>query len=67
MTVADLIELLQTHNQNALVAYRCYSEACLLEPQYVNALELCPPRPDGWIHDARPDVEKVPYVMFPGN
>lgn len=67
MTVAQLIELLQAHDPNALVAYHRYSEWCLMEPREVCAGAACEPRPDGWVQARRPDLPQVPYVFFPGN
>lgn len=67
MTVADLIKFLQTQPQDVLVAYRRFSETCLLDPEAIELDDLCEPRPDGWIHDARPDKPTRQYLVFPGN
>lgn len=67
MTVAELIAELQTMPAEALVGYRCCSEQVLLEPGDVTLAEACAPRSDGWIQNARPDMPRVTYVMFPGN
>lgn len=67
MLVSDLIALLQTFPQDLPVAYRRYSEQCLLEKSQLCVTEDCSPRPDGWIQHARPDMPKIKYLMFPGN
>ena len=67
MTVADLIALLQKQPQNLLVAYKKFSEQCLLEADEVVVAEFCEPRRDGWIQDARPDKPRRAYLLFPGN
>lgn len=67
MTVAEFIAWLQTQPQNLPVAYRLYSEQCLLESSEIQVAELCEPRPDGWIHNARPDKPKRWYLLLPGN
>lgn len=67
MTVAELIQFLQTQPQDALVAYKCFSEQLLLEQEEIEGVELCPPRPDGWVQNYRTDIDPVQYVVFPGN
>lgn len=67
MTVSELIEFLQKQRQDMLVAYQIYSEYAVLEAKDIEIMELCMPRPDGWVHDARPDAEKQEYLVFPGN
>lgn len=67
MTVAELIAYLKTQPQDLQVAYECYSEQALLEHEYIRIAECCISRPDGWIHDARPDRRKQKYLLFPGN
>ena len=67
MTVADLIEFLQKQPQDILVAYELYSEQCLLDVDYIKTVELCEPRPDGWVHNKRSDMPHMTYLMFPGN
>jgi hypothetical protein len=67
ITVAELIAHLQTLPQDLPVAYKLFSEQCLLELQDVKVVELSPVRPDGWIHNARPDTPSVTYLCFPGN
>lgn len=67
MTVSELIKLLKKHPKNLRVVYSCHSEYCLLEEGGVKILDLCPPRPDGWVHDKRPDKETETYLVFPGN
>ncbi len=67
MTVAELIDLLQTYPQNLQVAYDKYSEHCLLDPGDVRLYEACEPRPDGWVPCKRPDKPVRTYLMLPGN
>jgi hypothetical protein len=67
MTVKELIEFLKTQPENIQVAYRCYSEQCLLETKEIQLEMLCPPRKDGWIQNARPDKTQQQYLVFPGN
>lgn len=67
MTVAELIAFLQTQPQDIQVAYECHSEHCLLDAEEIQIEELCAARPDGWIHDFRPDRPKYPYLVLPGN
>ena len=67
MTVKDLIEFLQKQPQELQVAYKRFSEQCLLEVKDIVIEELCEARPDGWIQDSRPDMPKQNYLIFPGN
>jgi hypothetical protein len=65
MTVAELIALLQTKPQDLQVTYALYSEKCLLEADDIEVGTACKPRPDGWVQDARKDMETQDYLMFP--
>ncbi len=67
MNVAELIEALQGMPQDLPVAYRCYSEHCLLQPDDLMMARLGAARDDGWVHDCRPDKPSVVYLVFPGN
>jgi len=67
ITVGDLVSHLLTLPQHLLVAYRCCSENVLLEISDLELEECQPPRPDGWVGDARPDRERQTYLLFPGN
>lgn len=67
MTVSELIEFLQKQPQNLQVAYQCCSEQVLLEADEIQIAEKCEPRPDGWIHDKRPDKPTQTYLLLPGN
>jgi hypothetical protein len=67
MTVAELIAFLQTQPQYLPVAYRCFSEQCLLNAEDISITEECLPRPDGWIQNKRNDMPMQPYLMLPGN
>ncbi len=67
MTVAELIAYLQKQPQDLPVAYCVYSEQELLREEHIRIVEACYPRPDGWVQDARPDMPKQKYLLFPGN
>jgi len=67
MTVAEYIEFLKTQPQDIKVAYQCCSEQVLLETKDIEVVDLCHPRPDGWIQNKRPDMETEPYLLLPGN
>lgn len=67
MKVNELIDLLRTFPQDLPVAYKCFSEQCLLEPNEIIVQDLCEPRADGWIQNNRPDMPMMKYLVFPGN
>ena len=67
MTVAEMIAYLQTQPQDFTVAFKCFSEARVLEADEIERMEACEPRPDGWVHDKRPDKPTRTYLMLPGN
>jgi hypothetical protein len=67
MNVAELIDFLKTQPQELQVAYKIFSEQCLLDPADIEIRELCLPRSDGWVQDARPDKPKQKYLLLPGN
>jgi len=67
VTVAELIHFLKTQRQDVQVAYRCFSEQCLLETNDIEVMDLCHPRPDGWVQNKRPDMETETYLVLPGN
>lgn len=67
MTVSDFIAWLQTQPQDALVAYRAFSEQALLNAADIRLKEACEPRGDDWIEDKRPDKPSRLYLMLPGN
>lgn len=70
MNVEELIVFLQTQPQDLQVAYEIHSEQCLLETADIKIREACKPRPDGWVHNKRPDKQTqdyLMYLMFPGN
>lgn len=67
MTVAELIEFLKTQPQSMLVAYKLYSDACLLDKENIKIEEWCTPRNDGWLQGLRPDKPSQMYLVFPGN
>lgn len=65
MNVQDLIEHLKTFDPTLPVAYSMWSEQCALEPDDLEVVQLCLPRPDGWIANFRPDKPVTPYLLFP--
>lgn len=65
MTVAELIELLQKQPQELLVVYEKHSEQRLLNADEIKIVELCEPRPDGWVQDKRPDMPHRTYLLLP--
>ena len=67
MTVAELITLLKKQPQDLQVVYELHSEQVLLEEGDIHIRDLCKPRPDGWVHDARPDKPTQKYLVLPGN
>lgn len=67
ITVKELIEFLQTQQQDLQVAYSCCSEQVLLELDLIRVEKFCPPRADGWIQNNRPDYPTQDYLLFPGN
>jgi len=67
MTVKELIEFLQAQPQDLQVAYKCYSEQCLLRSEDIEHITFCLPRPDGWIQNFRSDMPSQVYLVFPGN
>lgn len=67
MNVQELIDHLRTLDPTMPVAYRIFSEQCLLDVDDIQMEMLCEARPDGWVHSARPDKPAIPYLLFPGN
>lgn len=67
MTVAEFISFLQKQPQDIQVAYCVYSEQALLEEGQIRIVKKGKARPDGWIHDDRPGMETVTYLLLPGN
>lgn len=67
MNVKELIKFLEAQPQELEVAYRCCSEQCLLDTNWIEVKDLCEPRPDGWIQDKREDKPTRKYLVFPGN
>ena len=67
MTVAELIDFLLDQPPDRRVAYRQYSEQVLLDASDIEVVDLCEPRPDGWIQGKRPDKPTQTYLLFPGN
>lgn len=67
VTVAELIDYLKQQPQDLPVAFKFHSEQVLLELLDIETKDLCEPRLDGWIHDARPDKPTRSYLVFPGN
>jgi len=67
MTVRELIEFLEKQPQDIQVATQMYSEQYLLEVKEIEIVDLCEPRPDGWVQNKRPDMPTQQYLLFPGN
>lgn len=66
-TVRDLIDYLKDKPENMPVGIYMYSEMDMLRLDWIEEVETCPPRPDGWIPNSRPDKRKVKCLIFPGN
>lgn len=67
MKVRELIALLLTFPPEVDVAYMCCSEQCVLNANDIDLIKAVPPRADGWVQNARPDMLTQDYVLFPGN
>lgn len=67
MNVSELISFLQTQPKDLPVVYMCCSEHCTLDATDIKVENLCLPRSDGWVANARPDKPKIPYLVLPGN
>ncbi len=67
MKVKDLIEFLESQDQELIVAYGRYSETVTMDADEIEVSQACPARPDGWVQNERPDVPTVGYLVFPGN
>jgi hypothetical protein len=67
MTVRELIKYLLTLDQDMIVAHRMFSEQCELNIDEIAVVDLCYPRSDGWIQNARPDMPTRKYLLLPGN
>ena len=67
ITIKELIQHLETFDQDLPVAFQVFSEQCLLDINQIKVHELCEPRPDGWVQDKRPDKNSIKYLVFPGN
>ena len=64
MTVKELIDILQGKPQDLQVIYSKYSEFCLLEESDIEIGVHGLPRPDGWVHDRRPDKPTQDYLIL---
>lgn len=67
MTVRELIEALRKFDPDLPVCFERFSEHCLMGSDQLVTKQLQPARPDGWVHDARPDKPSTTYIVFPGN
>ena len=67
MTVKELIELLSKHDQTLEVTFSIHSEQQLLEADDIRVEEFCYSRPDGLVHNKRPDKPFKKYLSFSGN
>lgn len=66
MKVSELIEILKRYPQDLRVVYSLHSEYCILEEKDIEILKLCEARPDGWVHNYRPDKPTVEYLQVGG-
>lgn len=64
MKVKDLIAQLQTYDPEMLVISSLHSEYILLSDLSVDLGKAQPPRPDGWVHRARPDKPTQDYIII---
>jgi len=64
LTVAELIRILQKQPLHLLVVRDLYSEQCLLQESDIKTISACDPRPDGWVHHARPDELEQKYIKI---
>lgn len=64
MTVAELIQILQSYPHDLQVIYSKFSESVLLEPKDIVYASAQPPRDDGWVHDARRDRPMQNYISL---
>lgn len=67
VTVKELIEFLKNQPESLPVAFDIYSEYALLQLNHITVKSLQQNRPDGWIHDKRPDKPVIDYLVFPVN
>ena len=67
MKVSELIAFLQQQPLDLPVAYRLCSEQHLLDVNEIEVVELCEPRPDGWVQNFRKDKPFRKYLLLPGN
>ena len=67
MNVKELIEFLQKQQQDLPVAFRLFSEQCLLEEKDIHIEILSAARPDGWVPNRRDNIPTQTYLLFPGN
>lgn len=67
MNVSELIAFLHTQPQDLPVAFKCCSEAAVLEAAEIKIVDACEPRGDGWVQNRRPDKPAIKYLMLPGN
>ena len=63
-TVAAMIEYLKSLPQDMKIVKSEWSEHVLLEAKNFSIDELCVARPDGWVHEARPDKETERYLVI---
>ena len=64
MIVAELIQRLQALPQDVQVIKPLWSEFILIAEDDVILTTGVEARPDGWVHDARPDKLEVTYVQI---
>lgn len=69
MKVRELIEYLQTQDQDLEVIYSYRSEYTVLDKEDIELKLLQPKRADGHVADdwGSPELATVTYLVFPGN
>lgn len=64
MKVYELIEALKDMPQDLEIVIPKYSENCTFDKEDLELVELCEARPDGWVHDKRPDKTVYEYLRI---
>lgn len=63
MNVAELRKILEQYPAEMPVVYGCYSEFATLTAHDIDTRDLCPARPDGWVHRPRPGGDVITYLV----
>lgn len=64
MKIAELIKVLEKYPQDLEVAHPQWSEHRITTEADIQVGIGCPPRPDGWVHDLRPDMAGQSYLII---